>query len=112
MSQNRYRNLQERLLFLSVLCPDTGCWIFLGTKDRDGYGRLNVRRNKKHQSHRAHRLAYEEFVGKIPVDHDVDHKCEVRACINPNHLVPRYYVEHRQEAGWPTANRGKSSEQI
>lgn len=33
-----------------------------------------------------HRAAYSAFVGEIPVGAHVLHKCDVRNCINPNHL--------------------------
>jgi len=60
-------------------CPMSGCWIWaIGPWDRDGYG---------YQGHiRAHRLAWELFFGPIPAGASVLHKCDVRCCVNPNHL--------------------------
>ncbi len=65
----------------------TPCWVWRG-KLKDGYGRFSY----EGQTGRAHRIAYETFVGPIP-SHDaegkvlvLDHKCRNRACTNPEHL--------------------------
>lgn len=36
----------------------------------------------------AHRVYFEEYVGPIPADEQLDHLCRVRCCVNPNHLEP------------------------
>lgn len=36
----------------------------------------------------AHRVYYESRVGDIPCDRQLHHRCEVRACVNPDHLEP------------------------
>lgn len=61
-----------------------GCWLWSGSCDRGGYGQITV--NGKHL--RAHRVAYEAFVGPIPDGLQLDHLCRVRACVNPEHLEP------------------------
>jgi len=54
--------------------------------DRDGYGLVTVRIAGKKTSTRAHRLAYEAFVGEISPSVLVLHTCDVPACCNPDHL--------------------------
>lgn len=72
-----------------LLSPYLGpCWLWTGKltqasqRSANGYGSLKMRgRNVK-----AHRVAYELFVGPIPAGLQIDHLCRVRACVNPAHL--------------------------
>jgi hypothetical protein len=66
-----------------------GCWVWLGGKDRLGYGKL-VFLGKRWQ---AHRLSYEVARGKIADGLELDHLCRNHSCINPAHLEP---VSHRE----------------
>lgn len=72
--------IEVRLLRLSRDDP-SGCRLWSGCMDVDGYGKFNG----KHAS-TAHRSAYIEWVGEIPESMEVDHICRVRHCINPDHL--------------------------
>ena len=58
----------------------TGCWIYRGSIDSEGYGRYGSRV--------AHRVYYEALVGPVPAELDLDHLCVRRNCVNPNHLEP------------------------
>lgn len=84
------QSLITRLINWSSVCPETGCWIWQRTKSADGYGTLCLwtPRNKPKRSTKAHRLAYEEFVGPIPDGLQIDHLCRNRACICPDHMEP------------------------
>lgn len=44
-------------------------------------------------SYPAHRIAYTIVKGPIPEGLSLDHTCDVKACVNPNHLEP---VTHRE----------------
>lgn len=57
------------------------CILWDGAIDRHGYGRTPRRML-------AHRIAYTEQVGPIPVGMELDHLCAVRNCVNVNHLEP------------------------
>jgi len=66
------------------------CWEWIGSKDRQGYGRC-VYYGRKEQ---AHRVAWMEIRGPIPEDVDLHHRCENPGCVNPEHLEPMDHVEH------------------
>ncbi len=62
--------------------PNSGCWLWLGWLDPDGYGRFRFRGH----GIRAHRVSYEIFKEPIQGDLLVCHQCDVPCCINPEHL--------------------------
>lgn len=68
-----------------------GCWLWIGQIKKDwgrsegGYGILGVRENGKVKPLRAHRLAYQLYVGPIPEGKHLHHTCENKACVNPAH---------------------------
>lgn len=66
--------------FLGKIQTDE-CWIWTGSKDKDGYGWSNFSNEKK-----AHRASYRFFVGPIPDGLGVLHKCDKPSCVNPKHL--------------------------
>lgn len=62
--------------------PNTGCILWIGSNFQDGYGSVTI--NKK--SRGAHRVSWELYVGTIPINKIVCHKCDTPACVNPDHL--------------------------
>ena len=62
--------------------PNTGCWVWMASSSDDGYGQFW----SEEKMVRAHRYAYERWVGPIPEGLTIDHLCRVRHCVNPDHL--------------------------
>jgi hypothetical protein len=58
------------------------CWIWVGEKNRDGYGRIRVGEKKVS----AHRFSYILAHGQIKKPFEIDHLCRRRDCVNPDHL--------------------------
>lgn len=87
-----------------------GCWLWLGRKDKDGYG---VAAHRK-----AHRVAYELLVGPIPEGLTLDHyrlnpgprnaPCS-KACVNPEHLEPATSAENSLHSANITAEHARQT---
>lgn len=63
---------------------ESGCWLWTGALEKAGYGTLSIRKDKVLS--RAHRISWTLFKGPIPEGLSVLHRCDVRCCVNPNHL--------------------------
>lgn len=76
----------ERFTEKYVVNEATGCWEWQAFRTDRGYGGFD--------RVRAHRWAYEYFVGPIPVGLTLDHLCRVRHCVNPAHLEAVTHAEN------------------
>lgn len=65
-----------------IVVAESGCWEWSGSRDENGYGFISVGGKVR----KAHRVAYEEFVGPIPAKSCVCHQCDNPCCCNPQHL--------------------------
>ncbi len=86
------------------------CWLWIAGTFKTGYGMFNAGRfaDGKQDTRYAHRVAFQLLKGEIPGDREIMHGCDVRRCVNPNHLnlgtsadnvhdavkKGRMYVEH------------------
>lgn len=65
-----------------VVVDANGCWIWQGAIKSNGYGNVIV----EGRTVLAHRRAWEQRHGPVPAGLCVLHHCDVRACVNPEHL--------------------------
>lgn len=79
------------------MIPLDDCHLWARATDSMGYGLLgySLKINGKWKSFLflAHRVVYEDAYGEIPEGLEVDHLCENKLCINPEHME---LVTHRE----------------
>lgn len=99
----RPRRIPTKEWLLSLIeIDENDCWIWQGTKAKNGYG--VVKSNYKQL--KAHRLALELIAGlDVPDDMLVCHTCDVKLCINPDHL----YIGTAYDNNWDRMRRNRSS---
>jgi len=82
-------SLQDRLDFLSIPEPNTGCKIWIGAVNKQNYGKLTI----DGKSHQAHRVAMKCAGIELADDQLGLHRCDMTFCIEPSHL---YAGTHKQ----------------
>jgi hypothetical protein len=98
--------VEERLDKWTYYEPNTGCWLWTGARDANGYGRIAVG-NGRWRS--AHRVTYELAVGPVPAGLELDHLCQQRACRSPYHLEPVTHRENMRRGNGPMARKARQT---
>jgi hypothetical protein len=85
------KSLEERILSRISKDDVTGCWVFQGTIDKDGYGQIS----DGDKTRQVHRCMYEIKNGPITPGMVCGHTCDdkyskdcknYRKCCNPDHI--------------------------
>ena len=74
--------LSEKIERNITRIPESGCWIWMSTIEKSGYGRVCSGKKPFY----AHRVSYEQKHGPIPSGMMALHHCDVRCCVNPDHI--------------------------
>lgn len=83
---------------------ETPCHIYDGPLHKSGYG-LGSKTNGKPV--RAHRFAWVQAYGPIPDGMWVLHRCDVRSCVNPEHLFLGTLVDNNADRDAKGRNASK-----
>lgn len=92
------------VLTLHSMAVESGCVLWTGCKDQDGYGKVSRSKSPLGRFHLAHRLSYALHVGRITDGYELDHKCRVTSCINPEHLEPVLHAVNVQRGIYVSNN--------
>ena len=82
----KHGTLLERFERHYIPEPMSGCWIWIGSLNKNGYAQMSAP-HADESPLRAHVVSYKLFKGKIKKGLDVRHTCDLRCCVNPDHLL-------------------------
>lgn len=77
------------------------CWLWVGAKEADGYGRFDI----EHKHIRAHRFSWILHNGPVPNGLGILHRCNNTSCVNPSHL----YAGTPKDNALDTVNSGNTT---
>lgn len=95
----RAKDPTENFYSKIMVDPNSGCWLWTAALDVGGYGVFGIGQKLA----RAHRFAWEMISGPIPSGLCALHKCDIRACCNPDHI----FIGTRQDNSTDMVLKGR-----
>ena len=86
--------LKERFENKFIPVTESGCWLWLGCVQPKGYGDFFVHKGL-HQL--AHRISWQLYIGEIPDDLCILHKCDIPSCVRPDHLFLGTRIDNNED---------------
>ena len=91
--------VEER--FWAKVNTTDGCWEWTACKTAEGYGRFLL---ESYDTHFAHRVSYALANGLIPEGMVIDHICQNKACVRPDHLRATTNKQNLENLSGPRAD--------
>ena len=81
------KSVESRFHEKYVSVPFSGCWIWTAATSGKGYGKMMITDGQKEPHlESAHHISWRLHRGGVPSGLHVLHRCDVRCCVNPDHL--------------------------
>jgi len=92
-TQTRIVGDDKARLMANIAVDSNGCWLWQKYRHRLGYGVMNLNGRLE----QAHRAAWLILVAQIPTGMQLNHRCHVRHCVNPDHLYLGTQVDNMRD---------------
>lgn len=70
-----------------------GCRLWLASVNSNGYGQFGVLGGNQ----RANRVSWRLTYGEIPLDRQINHRCDIRSCVEPEHFWLGTQIENMHD---------------